>query len=330
MSKTRFMKWTAAFVALLCLVPLEGYGQAGDTALYLPLPAVPSTLRTPAARADYVLRYFWDSMDFASARSRDRDFMERNFANYLSLFPVADTAALRPTVEALVVRAQADAEALSLLWEVAGKYLYETESPMYNESYYELFTDTLWELPSMSGYGRMRLQAERETMWKNHAGTPAADFAYETRAGTHARLSETGEGKPLLLLFYDPDCGHCTEVMKELAAPGIFSEMVGRGELAVLAVYAGEDDRSRERWRQTADRLPAAWTAGYNNGTIYQKDLYVLRDMPTLYLLDTERKVIARNLTVERLAALLSSLAPPSLPTMRGGTPCSTARNAAP
>ncbi len=275
-------------------------------AAYLPLPEVPATLRTPASRAAYVLARFWDGMDFADpACSRSRDFMERNLANYLSLFPIADTAALPAAADTLVARASADTTALTLLLELVGKYLYEPESPVYNETYYALFAEAFLRSP-VGTDKKARLREQVEAVRKNRPGTPAADFGYETPQGKRQRMSETGAGKPLVLVFYDPDCGHCREVMAELEASESLRRALEREAVAVLAIYSGFDDR--ETWRRSLSGLPEAWLAGYDNGAVYARRLYVPRSLPALYLLDPDRLVLAKEPSAPALAALLDGL----------------------
>ena len=296
-------------VALLLLIPLPGRGQEADTDMlsYLPLPDVPSSLRTPETRANYIVSHFWDALDFKAdtLKTRNPDFMERNLANYLSLFPIADTMALVTAVETLATNTGEDAQSLSVLVELVEKYLYEPESPFYNEEHYEIFLDAFLHAP-VHEYERMRLTAQWELIRKSRPGTVAADFTYETPAGERMRMRETGKGKPLLLLFYEPDCGHCMEVMEELKAMESLQAMVNRGELTVLAVFPGFDDR--ETWRKTIDNLPPVWKVGFNDGTIYTEDLYVTRRMPALYLLDKHRRVIVKDLSLEQLAGLIDEM----------------------
>ena len=89
-------------------------------ALDLPLPAIPSALRTPHERAAYLLTHFWDSMDFADTlRSRHPAFMEQNLVNFLSLFPHAQTEARTGAVKILMQRAESDKTLYLLLAELA-------------------------------------------------------------------------------------------------------------------------------------------------------------------------------------------------------------------
>ena len=294
------MKSAAVAMLLLALLaPLAALPQGiGELAL----PVVPATLRTPPARAAYIVRHFWDAMDFADTlRSRNRDFMEQNFVNCLSLFPIADTTALAPAVMTLVSRAQTDAGALSLLAETAEKYLYEQDSPLFNEEYYLLFADALVAAP-LPHTKRLRIEAQRTAMRKNRVGTPAANFTFETRDGQRLRLSEAAQGRPMLLLFYDPDCDHCMQTIAELSGSELLNGAVARGDLVVVAVYAGFDGSDRAAWLRTLDRLSSAWTVGFDLGTIYTRDLYVLRNLPALYLLDASRRVLLKDTTPARLS----------------------------
>ena len=120
----------------------------------------------------------------------------------------------------------------------------------------------------------------------------AANFSYVTRDGKRRSLRDTKVNGSLLLIFYDPDCDHCKEIMAELQANGTLSAAIVGGRMTVLAVYAGED---RELWQETAPSLPERWIVGLDTSDLEEKGLYVLRAMPTLYLLDSDKKVILKD-----------------------------------
>ena len=91
----------------------------------LPLPSVPSTLRTAPERAAYVLTHFWDSMDFRDMlHCRNKAFLEQNFVNFVSLFPHASQEACALAVKRLMKAAETDTVVYALLAEMAEIYLY--------------------------------------------------------------------------------------------------------------------------------------------------------------------------------------------------------------
>lgn len=290
---------------LFMVMACTGKAQGGDTSVLssadtlqavasgpeeLPLPEVPATLLDPVDRANYIVTHFWDNMDFSdTSRSHSEDFVEQNFANFISLFPYAGEEARRASVNRLLDAAAVDSAAYVLLANTAEKYLYEPNSPMLSEDYYLLFLEWMADSPLLN---TVRLHYQLEAARKNRPGMPAANFSYVTRDGKRRSLRDTKVSGSLLLIFYDPDCDHCKEIMAELQANGTLSAAIVGGRMTVLAVYAGED---RELWQETAPSLPERWIVGLDTSDLEEKGLYVLRAMPTLYLLDSDKKVILKD-----------------------------------
>lgn len=260
----------------------------------LPLPQLPDSLREPSARAGFIVEHFWDAMNFCDTlRSHSVDFLEQNFANFISVFPYAELSARERAVGTLLASAEADKEAYVLLSEVAEKYLYDPNSPMLNEDFYAIFVDRFLQTPVLDQYEKIRFGYQRDALRKNRAGTKAANFAYIDRNGARSTLHSTPSGELLLVIFYDPDCGHCKEIMETLMQSARMSQMVAAGELSVLAIYSGE---MRELWEETNGQLPSEWMVGYDTTDIEEKGLYIFRAMPTLYLLDRNKEVVAKDI----------------------------------
>lgn len=270
----------------------------------LPLPDVPAALHTPSERVAYVLAHFWDGLDFSvdTMRGRSRDFMEQNFVNFLSLFPYADTAALRSGVAVLTRRSACDTAVCRLVADLACQYLYEPNSPMRQEDYLIVFLEELLRTPVLPPADQYRAARLLASARKNRPGQPAADFAYLTRDGRPRTLSTT-PGVRTLLIFYDPLCGHCAGILSALEEDGNVSRRAADGTLTVLAVCA-EDDRAA--WDSTKFRLPAAWTVGFDaSGELQRRRLYDLPAMPALYLLDGDKTVLLKDAS---LPAVLGAL----------------------
>ena len=290
----------------------------------LPLPSVPDSLKSPASRAAYIVAHFWDALDFNDAcRARNPRLIEQSLADFVSLFPIAPAETVPPAVRSLVRRAADDPQALELLCETAESYLYDTDSPLCNEEFYLPFADAFAESP-LPEYTLLRIEAQRQTIRKNRRGTVAADFAFESPDGMRRRLSDSDGGAQWrILLFYDPDCDHCMETVACLAAAQWLADAIAAGRVAVYAVYAGMGEHDRERWRQTLSRIPDSWTAGFDNGSIYTLDIYVLRRMPAIYLLDPARRVILKDPSSDSLEPVIAG-ASRSTPISAYGTPAGT------
>ena len=72
---------------------------------------------------------------------------------------------------------------------LADKYLYEPNSPMYNEELHILVLRSLLGNPGLDDWDKERPRYLLEMALKNRPGDVAADFTYRTRDGAMNRLS---------------------------------------------------------------------------------------------------------------------------------------------
>lgn len=128
---------------------------------------------------------------------------------------------------------------------------------------------------------------------KNAPDSIAADFRFATPESSENRLHTFRPGEELLVIFYDPNCRHCREVIGELSE---FKNLP-----TVLAVCL---ESSPKLWEQTRDSLPEEWVKAYDRTDIIGEDLYVIRSMPSIYLLSGDRRVILKNPQVCQLRKL--------------------------
>ena len=291
---------TILAAAAMTIVTASAFAQTPE----LPLPQVPATLREPAARAAYIIEHFWDAMDFADRTlSMDDAFMEQAFSNFISVFPYAGDDARRRAVRSVMTAAHdADREAYMKLVEVAEKYLWETESPLFSEEFYTPFLEHIAASSPADDYSTLRYRYQLEAVRKNRPGELAADFAYVDRSGRSRMLRKTPVRNRLLVIFYDPDCDHCHDVMASLRDDAVLSQAVADGSLTVLALSVGDN---RAQWERTAAQLPEQWLAGFVTSDILGTQRYVMRSMPTLYLLDADKRVLLKEPSPSSLTDLL-------------------------
>ncbi len=282
----------------LAVIPMDSIAEE------LPLPNVPQELRTPGERAAYVTAHFWDSMDFGDTlRTRDAYFMELNFVNYASLLPHTAEGDRRRAMDILLTKAgEGDAETVGRLCDVADKYLGDRESPVRCEEALIDFYEAMAESPALEEGQRQRAEAQLSVLTKNRVGTVATDFTYTSRQGERKTLAESKGGR-LLLVFYDPTCPHCTEVMDELNASPLIRLLTEGGSLRLLAVYAEGD---RKLWDETKGSIAEAWEVGADEEGIVERGLYMLGEMPVMYLLDEGGTVVLKDPTAAQLLDYLA------------------------
>lgn len=271
--------------------------------LELPLPEVPVSITDPKNRAAFVLYHFWDALDFNdTVRSHNQDLLEQNFANYLTLFSVADTTEVVRAIDRLMTAARVDSTAYRKVRKVAYKYLYDPNSPMLNEDYYALFVRNFLKDASLDVATTERYKFDLSCIAKNRCGSLAADFKFENRNGSNGSLLSTKYTGYLMLIFYDPDCDECKETLAGLSQNNMLNDMIAERLVTVLAVCT---EGEKHTWQCSLSDLPNSWTVTYDISGINENNIYILRAMPTIYILDENHRIVGKDVLADQALQIL-------------------------
>ena len=142
----------------------------------------------------------------------------------------------------------------------------------------------------------MRADFLLERVQKNRPGAKASDFQYITRDNKKRNLWSV-KAEKLLLIFYDPECQHCMEIISQIIHDSDISDRLNNGKLKILAIYT---EGNENVWEANKNRLPANWSVGKDISGIIDNELYDLKAMPTLYLLDKDKQVLMKDLDITR------------------------------
>lgn len=244
------------------------------------------------------------NIDYTDTLSlRNESIMRQNVATIIKMLPVSDSATVRAGMTAFFNGLRHDGTALSVAAGCLGEYLNNPASPVRNEEYYInvlsvlLDTDSLPEIVREPAAERLRIAS------LNRKGTIASDIVFDEPDGT--RRSLHGIESPLtLLIFYDPECSHCAEILKGVAATEILNEAICEGNVKVVAIYT---EGKRDVWLGATDDMPGNWIVGYDRSEIVENEIYDIPAMPVLYLLDSEKRVLEKDPDSRLLPRLLRS-----------------------
>lgn len=165
------------------------------------------------------------------------------------------------------------------------------ESPSRNEARYIAFLDSLLAVDTLPDPFRTRAEYRRRVVMLNRPGSVAANFRYIDRHGMESTLHDL-ESPLTLLIFYDPECPHCNDILRRHAASKTIKRAITEKKLALIAIYT---EGKREVWDKTKNDLPDNWLVGYDLTGILDEEIYDLPAMPTPYLLDKDKRVILKD-----------------------------------
>lgn len=104
-----------------------------------------------------------------------------------------------------------------------------------------------------------------------------------------------------LIYFNNPECHDCGRVHGYLVASKVFTTMLQSGRLKLLALYPDEDLGA---WTRHKDEYPSSWIAARYAKKV-DREYYHLPAIPSLYLLDINKKVLLKDATVEAVEEYL-------------------------
>ena len=299
------------YLAVLILLTLVSTPSRSQQPVSFPYPSVPDSLRTSDSRAEYVLSHYWDNYDFSDTTLYHRpEVTEQGFVNFIDLLP-----RVKPATAAMGLTTFADrlysyskagngaSPAVDYFSDLTDRYLGDEASPLHNDMLYAQFLDAMASNKFANAATRSRNAYMASNLRKNLPGSVAADFTYIDRHSDRHTL-RAFKADYTLLFFYDPDCNHCHDMERELAAmPELCSDS---SRVRVLAVYPYSDTGV---WLAAEGTFPSAWTDGYSpDGIITTDDIYYIKSMPSIYLLDAGKHVLLKNPDIKVLKECLNKI----------------------
>lgn len=281
--------------------------QKGMSQSSFPFPEIPATLTEPEARKSWLLIHYWEQFDFADTTLvNNRDVTEQGFVNFIALLTDGTTPEelTRESLENWCAGFVGKEHARQVLTQTADSYLFNPNSPFYNEALYGMYLEALLGKLPQTDAMRSTYRFKLELIRRNNVGEKATDFVYYLSDGTRHTLAATPvKSNRLLLMFYDPECESCHEVLLQMAADTALAEAVRAGKLSVLAVYTESND---EAWRKALPDMPGGWTVGNDREAVKTGALYDLKAMPSLYLLDGQKTVLLKDAAYEKIRTTLA------------------------
>jgi hypothetical protein len=313
------MKRSSIFVLATMILLAVSCGGRRKSAVQADRPfpqvSIPSAYTDADERIAYGVEHYWDGFfegpgrtDSAHVLGVLKGEVEQALSNYIGVLEALPLGKAQQGISALFdkisVRQQADTSdrVYLAMTEMVARYLYDPNSPMRDEDLYLPFVQKMAVSPLTREDMRTAYRYEAQMCAMNPRGSIAPDFAITLRNGTQVRMHSV-KAERTLLFFSNPGCQNCREIIDALKTDSKVQSMVGEGRLAVINVYIDEDLKA---WRDYMPVYPKEWLNGYDAAHIIREDvLYCIRAIPSLYLLDADKRILLKDPPVERVLQTL-------------------------
>ena len=311
------------FVFLSLIVVLSACGSSGSkpaapASRAFPYVAVPDMISDPEERYAYAVEHYWDKFfegewptDSSHVLGVSDNEMTKGLATFVGLldyFAVEDAQKLVGSLfNRIETRQAADTTSLFYLrmTDFVSDCLYNPNSMLRSEDLYLPFVEGLVSSRFTDEARRKGYEFELKTCRMNPYGTQVPDFEYMDAKGRKGTLYGV-KAQYTMLFFSNPGCGSCHEIIDEITSRPYVDELIEQKALAVVNIYVDED---LESWRVYEPEYPDNWINAYDPyQRINEGDLYFVRAIPSLYLLDEQKRVILKDAPTERVLAVFDQM----------------------
>jgi thiol-disulfide isomerase/thioredoxin len=136
-------------------------------------------------------------------------------------------------------------------------------------------------------------------------GKIAPDISMETQEGTKMTLHGI-ESPFTILIFWDPECGHCKKAMPKLLE--FYADYKDRG-VEIVAVCTRFMKETQNCWDFIAEKEIGVWlnTVDPYHRSKY-KLVYDIRSTPQIYVLDSKKEIISKKIGSEQLEEVMDQM----------------------
>lgn len=245
--------------------------------------------------------HFFDNIDFSDARLLRTPILESKINTYFDrvLLPMPDS--IIPAAIDLIEKTKANREMFQyVLSTLTNKF--QTSERMGMDGVFVAIAEKYY-LGGQAWWADQKLLdkiAERVKAIKpNIIGNVAPDLWLPNPNSKYFRLSDVN-AKITVAYFWDPDCSHCKKVTPELKK--VYEKYKAKG-FEVFAVYTQGD---QPKWMDYISKNELTWINVWDpTFSSNFRNLYDIYATPVIYVLDKNKKIIAKRISVETLERIL-------------------------
>lgn len=320
MKRTVTLIFLAIFLSS-CHSAQDKKGATGNenTICHFHAPTPPSITTDGEERLLWLLDHWWDDCfnqtgrtDSASILGIARPEIEQALVEYIQMLNYVDLKKAQEIekswfgkLEKMQEKQAEGSKAFLRYTEMVAKYLYDPNSPYRDEDLFLPFVQGLAASHYTAADMRPGYAYQARMCALNQKGQLVPDFVFKDINGrTHNLFGIKAEYT--MLFFSNPGCSACKEIIESLQNRPWLDGFIADKTLAVVNVYI---DDEVEEWKSYEHNYPRNWICGYDpNGTIREEQIYDVRAIPSLYLLDKDKKVIMKDAPTEKVLIYMDNI----------------------
>jgi len=263
-------------------------------------PPPPDYYRNQIQMLTYLSSHFFDSFTWDDERLLKTPVLYNKFKTFVQQISYLDSEITIPIVVKALGDSKKNKDLYFALFDFIELYFGNYKSPeMRNEQLYLAMLHDILTIPDLEETKRQRYEYEINILDRNLPDTQAIDFNILLSNGDTTSLYSF-EAEYLILYFQNPDCPTCSEFREKLKNIEVLYHAINSGKLKVMTVYF---ESNEELWRNYLEKKAFKnWIHAWNYDLqISENHLYDVRVIPTIMILDKNKKVIKKDIFPDEL-----------------------------
>jgi hypothetical protein len=264
----------------------------------------------------YFKKHYWDDVNFWDDRLTRTPFFEARLDKYFEQLVYPSPDSVTKEMDWMLGYATASDEMQKfLLLKFVNRYMnmkYMWEDAVFVHLFEKYFAQRNYDW--LTDKGRKMITDRAYSLMANIMGSSASEIELPDTTGKNVTLYSL-DAPYTLVVIYDPTCGHCKETL-----PRIDSFYQARWKAEGMKVYAiakQTENVKKSDWLSFLhERGLKGWTHVYYSKEAEQArvsanvpsytQLYDVQSFPTLYLLDKDKRIIAKKVTEKQIDEILA------------------------
>jgi thioredoxin-related protein len=234
------------------------------------------------------------SCSSSEVQTKSTTYDEPSLKTFVLNTPVSNQATASKQLDSILINASSDSAVFRQTISYLESPFCNPNSSYRNQNLYAKLLQAEMNSKWHGAYEKEVAAGKLKLLQQNNVGDTANDFIYLTAAGYKKKMYDI-KSDFVLLYFNNPECPACKEMKEALMKSGSIGLMVKSSKLKVLSIYTDKDEKL---WLDHLSEYPETWLQGRDEDEyLYKNKIYDLRAIPTIYLLDKDKKVLLKDCT---------------------------------
>lgn len=286
-------------------------------------PKLPEHLRNPQNREDslaakvYMSKHFWDGTKFWDGRIANTPFMSDKLDRYFGEVLISHKDTVIREIDKMLANAVVDSMLYRLILGKAIKgskdHFFKWDDAVFIHLYEKYFAPE--PISWLTEQERDEIDKHAFFLMGHTSGAKAPEITLSGLENEPVSLYDQ-EAKYTIVAFWDPTCDHCKVTLPKLDS--LYQNHWKKQGLKIFSVGV-ESDATETEWRSIINQNQLTdWNHVYNSRSSMMETAkagkklvtksYDVWYFPTFFLLDKDKKFMARKLSFEKMSELVNSI----------------------